>query len=80
MSATSQAPAHPPILTSIPRQVVAALCRQDGSKLLLAETNDGTGKAIDGVRLLWAIAGNESSFGDNRPRAMSPPTIPAVTY
>ena len=65
MSTTPQTLAQPPILTSIPRQVVAALCHQNGSKLPLAGTNDGTGRAIDGVRLLWAIAGNESSFGDN---------------
>lgn len=65
MSATSQTSAQPPILTSIPRQVVAALCHENGSKLPLAGTSDGTGRAIDGVRLLWAIAGNESSFSDN---------------
>jgi hypothetical protein len=35
----------------------------------LKETDDGTGKPIEGPRLLWAIAGNESSFGANcKPR------------
>ena len=55
------------ILNSIPRKVVAALCRKYAGPL--KDTDDGTGNPIDGARLLWAIAGNESTFGDNcKPR------------
>ena len=58
-----------PLLTSVPRQVVAALCCQFGPSLSLDGTDDGQGNKIDGARLLWAISGCESSFGaDCKPR------------
>lgn len=44
---------------------VAALCRKYGPQLRLEATDDGTGQPINGMRLLWALAGNESSFGAN---------------
>lgn len=49
------------------RQEIAAACQQWGPILdhWLVGTDDGRGKAIDGPSLLWAIAGNESSFGAN---------------
>jgi hypothetical protein len=47
------------------------LCELYGAGLQpdLVHTDDGTGKPIDGPRLLWALAGRESSFGRNlKPR------------
>lgn len=42
----------------IARSNIAALCQTYGDKLTLPE-------GIDGRKLLWALAGNESSFGAN---------------
>ena len=54
-------------LTSVPREVVAALCLKYAGPL--PGTDDGVGNHVDGARLLWAISGNESSFGANcKPR------------
>lgn len=41
------------------RAELITTCRKNGSLL------DLVGTSIDGVRLLWALAGNESSFGRN---------------
>ena len=57
----------PVIFNSIPRKVVAALCRKYVGQI--PNSNDGSGNLIDVPRLLWALAGNESTFGDNcKPR------------
>ena len=49
---------------SFTEQEIADACRTWGPRLLIPH-----GAAIDGTRLLWALAGNESSFGANcRPR------------
>lgn len=42
------------------REQIAAACRKWGSKLWLPE-----GTALDGARVLWAISGCESSFGED---------------
>jgi hypothetical protein len=55
----------------MPRTELARLCRIYGAGLQhdLEHTDDGCGKPIDGPRLLWAMAGRESSFGANmKPR------------
>lgn len=54
-----------PLLAKIPRETVAELCQQFGSLIPLAETDDGSGHPIDGAKLLWAISGCESTFGDH---------------
>ena len=54
-----------PLLTKIPRETVAELCHQFGFLIPLADTDDGSGHAIDGAKLLWAISGCESTFGDH---------------
>lgn len=49
-------------MDSFPKEQIGKLCKQFGP---LLHTPEG----INGVQLLWAIAGNESSFGANcRPR------------
>jgi hypothetical protein len=66
---TSTPTVQHPLLLSVSRETVAALCRTFGPQLKLAGTNDGGGREIDGARLLWAISGCESSFGQNcKPR------------
>jgi len=51
---------------SISRQLLGQLCHANGPALELAESVDtSNGKPIDGVRLLWALCGVESSFGAN---------------
>lgn len=45
---------------SVPRERIAELCQQYGSVM-----NGVLPKDIDGAQLLWALAGNESSYGDN---------------
>lgn len=45
-------------MKSIPRNIVASLCRQYGHAIRCSA-------GLDGVRLMWAISGAESSFGDN---------------
>jgi hypothetical protein len=62
---------QPSLVLSMPRTELARLCRIYGAGLQhdLALTDDGCGKPIDGPRLLWAMAGQESSFGSNmKPR------------
>jgi hypothetical protein len=66
MSSPAQAP-----VTSVPKAMLAAWCNLYGASLHadLAMTDDGCGKPIDGPRLLWALSGQESSFGQNmKPR------------
>ncbi len=58
----------PPVMfngpVSFTRDEVAAACRKWGTSLELQRCPD-----VDGVPLLWALAGNESSFGANsKPR------------
>lgn len=43
---------------NVARPIIANLCTRFGAALKLPPT-------IDGARLLWAIAGNESNFGTN---------------
>lgn len=45
-------------------QSVIDACKEFGPQLNGCVTHDG--QPVDGVRLLWAIAGNESSFGQQR--------------
>jgi hypothetical protein len=62
---------QPSLVISMPRTELARLCRIYGAGLQhdLALTDDGCGKPIDGPRLLWSLAGQESSFGSNmKPR------------
>lgn len=60
------------------RAKIAEACLEFGKLLdfYLADTDDGTGKPIEGARLLWAIAGVESSFGAN----CKPRLEPAYSY
>lgn len=44
-------------------EIVAALCRKHGPDLFTPATWQGT--PLDKAKLLWALAGNESSFGLN---------------
>jgi len=44
---------------NVPKTFIAALCRKYGAQLI------GLPTPVEGPRLLWAIAGNESSFGAN---------------
>jgi hypothetical protein len=53
------------IIVQMPKQELANLCRKHGAELDTITTDDGTGKPLDGARLLWAMAGRESSFGQN---------------
>jgi len=46
-------------MNTFPRERVAAACRTWGKSLWLKDTS------TDGAQLLWALAGNESSFGAN---------------
>lgn len=48
-----------PSRVNFARAELITTCRKNGSLL------DLVGTSIDGVRLLWALAGNESSFGRN---------------
>lgn len=45
-------------MNSYPKETIAALCRKYGPQLNLPA-------GLDGARLLWAISGNESSFGED---------------
>lgn len=58
------------------KEKIAEACLEYGKLLDLEGTDDGTGKPIDGARLLWAIAGVESSFGAN----CKPRVEPAYSY
>ena len=46
-------------MTNFTQQEIAAQCRISGPQLI------GLPAGIDGAQLLWAISGNESSFGAN---------------
>jgi hypothetical protein len=49
-------------MISVPQDTIVSLCRKHGPSLKLSS-------GLDGVRLMWAIAGAESSFGaDCTPR------------
>ena len=59
------------VVLSMSKEELLRLCKLYGAGLDqdLARTEDGTGKPIDGARLLWAVSGRESSFGQNmKPR------------
>ena len=57
-------PPHPFVL-AMPKAHLQALCKLYGTNLApaLVSTDDGSRKPIDGPRLLWAMSGRESSFG-----------------
>ena len=67
MTADSNVAPHRALVAAMPRAELARLCKIFGASLTpdLAGTDDGSGKPIDGARLLWAISGRESSFGKN---------------
>lgn len=52
-------------VVTMPRIQLGQLCRGYGSALELVGTTGPDGKSLDGARLLWALAGRESSFGGN---------------
>jgi hypothetical protein len=54
-----------PIALSWPQKDIAALCNEMGHFMKLDQTEDGTGRPLHGPQLMWAMAGNESSFGKN---------------
>jgi hypothetical protein len=61
----------PRVVLSMTKEELTRLCILYGASLdrELAHTSDGGGKPIDGARLLWAMSGRESSFGQNmKPR------------
>lgn len=69
-STPSIAPLHS-LALSIPKSELARMCLLYGPTLEqdLAHTEDGFGSPINGARLLWSMAGRESSFGRNlKPR------------
>lgn len=75
LGATAAAPARfepqPVAWTNFAHDDVLKACRTYGPILdgFLKTSDDGTGNPIIGARLLWALAGNESSFGANcKPR------------
>jgi hypothetical protein len=55
----------------ISKSELAEICQQHGSLLqpYLSDCTDPDGKMLDGPKLLWAMSGRESSFGqDMKPR------------
>jgi hypothetical protein len=70
---TMSSPEMHPNLWSVPKEVVLKLCFTYGRILQrdldFAGVKDPDGISLDGPRLLWAIAGNESHWGANcKPR------------
>lgn len=63
------APAGEQIALSIPRTALNLMCSQYGPVVRVADCTGPDGKPLDGARLLLAMAGRESSFGQNlKPR------------
>lgn len=52
-------------MTSFPKDQIIAMCQQYGPQLTLEGIVDWCGNALDPVLVMWAFAGNESSFGAN---------------
>lgn len=53
------------IVRSVPRAVLGQLCQTAGSTLELTGTVGPDGQPLNGARLLWALCGQECSFGAN---------------
>jgi hypothetical protein len=78
------APTPTPSLWTVPKQVVLSLCFTYGRiiqrDLDFAGVKDPDGISLDGPRMLWAIAGNESHWGANCKPRFEPAYAPSGLY
>lgn len=80
MSTQPVAPKPAPTLVSLSPKVTAAFCRQYAGGLKLDGCTDVLGCPIEPVRFLWALSGNESSFGRNLTPRFEPAYFKGGSY